>query len=396
MKKITYNYKKSLEVVMLIENIQNFSSNLPYLFFPLLFLIAFLLFRATRFVFARLSYRIALKTETIYDDLFVDRLQPFRFSWLLPLLLIFFYTDLLFPDYLFLKKAALVLTIVISTDFLIAILSGINDVYKKNPRYTGVSVAGYIGLLKVLAVVAAIVLIISYLTDIDPVTLLSGVGTWLAVLLLIFRDTILSFLASIQISTLKLLKEGDWIDVPSFNASGTITEINLQTILVQNWDNTISTIPTSKIVDTGFKNYRRMIESGARRLKSSILIDINSLKFLDAELVKRLGSIKIIQQEIGDILLTELPQTTNLQLMIRYAQQYLSNRKEVRQRRYPMLIHPLETNEYGIPLEVYVFVKAANWEKFEEIQTDIMLHLMAILPYFDLKTSDGYRVISRK
>jgi miniconductance mechanosensitive channel len=251
---------------MLIENIQNFSSNLPYLFFPLLFLVAFLLFRGTRFIFARISYRIALQTETIYDDLFVDRLQPFRFSWLLPLLLIFFYTDLLFPDYLFLKKTTLVLTIVISTDFLITIFSGVNDAYKNNPRYTGVSVAGYVGLLQVLAVVAAIVLIISYLTEIDLVTLLSGVGAWLAVLLLIFRDTILSFLASIQISTQKLIKEGDMVDVPAFGASGTITEINLQTITIQNWDNTITTIPTSKIVETGVKNYRQMIESGSRRL----------------------------------------------------------------------------------------------------------------------------------
>jgi len=374
----------------MLETIRNFSSNTPYLFFPLLALIAYLLYRGTKFILARLSYQIALRTETIYDDLFVDRLQPFRFSWLLPLLLIYFFADTLFPEFVFVKKTALILSIWFLTDFLISMFSGINDVYKNNPRYTGVSVAGYIGLLQVLTVVAAITLTISYLSDVDLITLLSGVGAWLAVLLLIFRDTILSFLASIQISTQKLIKEGDMVDVPAFGASGTITEIDLQTITVQNWDNTITAIPTSKIVDTGFKNYRQMIETGSRRLKRSILIDVNSLRFVDDELVEQLGSVNMIKQQIGDLLQTNLEQTTNLQLMIRYTQNYLRSRKEVRQRRYPLVVRPLETTEYGIPLEVYVFVKAANWEKFEEIQADIMLHLMAILPYFNLQTYDVF------
>jgi miniconductance mechanosensitive channel len=370
---------------VVIETIQEFSSNLPYLFFPLLFLLSFLLYRGTRFVLARLSYRIALRTETIYDDLFVDRLQPFRFSWLLPLLLIFFYADTLFPDYLFLEKTALILSIGFLADLLIAILSGINDVYKNNPRYTGVSVAGYIGLLQVLTVVAAIVVTISYLSDIDLVTLLSGVGAWLAVLLLIFRDTILSFLASIQISTQKLIKEGDLVDIPAFEASGSITEIDLQTITVQNWDNTITSVPTSKIVDTGFKNYRLMIESGSRRLKRSILIDVNSLEFVDDDLVNQLKDVDLIKQQIGEVLQPDSEQATNLQLFIRYAQLYLRSRKEVRQRRYPLVVRPLELTSEGLPLEIYVFVKAANWEKFEEIQAEIILHLIAIMPHFGLK-----------
>lgn len=375
---------------MWLENIQIFSSDMPYLFFPALILAAYLLFKGTKFILARISYRVALGTNTIYDDLFVDRLQPFRFSWLLPLLLIYFYSDTLFPEYGFLKKTALILSIWFLADFLIAILNGVNDVYKNNPRYTGVSVAGYIGLLQVLTVVAAISLSISYLSDIDLITLLSGVGAWLAVLLLIFRDTILSFLASIQISTQKLIKEGDSVDVPAFGASGIITDIDLQTITVQNWDNTITAIPTSKIVETGFKNYRQMIESGSRRLKRSILIDVNTLKFLNEDIINQLSEVDMVQAQIGDLLQTDLKQTTNFQLMIRYTQSYLRNRKQVRQKRYPLVVRPLETTEHGIPLEVYIFVKASNWEEFEEIQADIMLHLMAILPYFGLKAYDVF------
>ena len=369
---------------MILEAIQDFSQDLPYLFFPILIILAFLLYRGTKFILARISYRIALRTDTIYDDLFVDRLQPFRFSWLLPLLLIYFLADTLTPEFIFVKTTALILSIWFLADLLIAVLSGINDIYKNNPRYTGVSVAGYIGLLKVLTVVAAIVLTISYLTDIELVTLLSGVGAWLAVLLLIFRDTILSFLASIQISTQKLIKEGDTVEIPAFGASGTITEIDLQTITVQNFDNTITSIPTSKIVDSGFKNYRLMIESGSRRMKRSILIDINSIKFTNEALLQQLRENDQTGQYISDTLESEPNQITNLQLLIHYSNNYLRNRKEVRQRRYPLVVRPLEPTAEGLPLEIYIFVKSPNWEKFEEIQTDIILHLIAVMPSFGL------------
>ena len=282
------------------------------------------------------------------------------------------------------ETIALILAIWFFVDFINSILSGINDVYKNNPRYKGVSVAGYIGLLQVLAIVAAVILTISNLTDIDLVTLLSGVGTWLAVLLLIFRDTILSFLASIQISTQKLVKEGDLVDIPAFGASGTISEIDLHTITVQNFDNTVTSIPTSKIVDTGFKNYRIMLESGARRLKQAILIDVNSIRFLDSGLRKELAKVDFINDHINEFLMDKDTQTTNLQLFIQYAQNYIKTKKEVRLKRYPFIIRAREHSPKGLPVEIYIFVKIATWEKFEEFQTDIMIHLFAALPYFNL------------
>lgn len=371
---------------MILESIQNLSSNLPYLFFPLLFLLSFLLFLVTRFVLARLSYWIALRTETVYDDLFVDRLQPFRFAWLLPLLLIFFFADSLFPDYLFAKMLSGVLSIWFLAYFLIIIMSGINDVYKYNPRYTGTSVAGYIGLLQILTVVAGIVLTISYLTDIELVTLLSGVGGWLAVLLLIFRDTILHFLASIQISTQGLIKEGDMVDIPAFGASGTVSKIDLQTITVQNFDTTITTIPTSRIVEVGFKNYRIMLESGLRRMKRSIQIDIDSINFADVALTKRLKNTDFINAHIPEFLEAPDGKTTNLQLFLAYTEKYLRARKEVRQKRYPFLVRTLESTSEGLPIEIYIYVKTPTWENFEAIQSELFIHLLAILKYFDLTT----------
>ena len=370
---------------MIVETIQKWSVDLPFLIFPIVLLLAYLLYRGTRFVLARLSYWIALRTETIYDDLFVDRLQPFRFAWLLPLLLIFFFADSLFPDYIFVKNLTLILSIGFLADLLIAILSGVNDVYKNNPRYTGASVAGYIGLLQVITAVSAVVLSVLYLTDIELVVLLSGVGAWLAVLLLIFRDTILSFIASIQISTQNLIKEGDMVDIPAFGASGIITEIELQTVTVQNWDNTNTSIPTSRIVDSGLKNYRLMIESGARRIKRSVIVEVDTIKFVDQALISKLASADFIQHRIGDVLRDETKQTTNLQLFIHYAQGYLRSKKEVRQRRYPMFVRILESTSEGLPVEIIIFVKVANLDQYYEIQAEIILHLMAVLPYFDLE-----------
>jgi miniconductance mechanosensitive channel len=175
------------------------------------------------------------------------------------------------------------------------------------------------------------------------------------------------------------------VDIPAFGASGTITEIDLQTVSVQNWDITITSIPTSKIVETGFKNYRFMIESGYRRLKRAILIDVNSLKFVNKELLKQLGNVDSVQQQLGELLLDELDQTTNLALFMQYTQGYLKGKKEIRQRRYPLIVRTLESTPEGFPQEIFVFVKAANWEAFEAIQTEIMLHLIAMMPYFDLK-----------
>jgi miniconductance mechanosensitive channel len=206
------------------------------------------------------------------------------------------------------------------------------------------------------------------------------------VLLLIFRDTILSFIASIQISTQNLIKEGDMVDIPAFGASGIITEIDLQTVTVQNWDNTNTSIPTSKIVDSGLKNYRLMIESGARRVKRSILVEVDTIKFVDQDLVKKLESTDFIQQRIGEELQDDSKQTTNLQLFIRYTRAYLRSIKEVRQRRYPLFVRILETTSEGLPVEIIVFVKVADLDKFNEIQAEIILHMIAVLPYFDLKS----------
>ena len=371
---------------MLIETIESWINNYPIIVVPLVLLIAFLLYRGTRYVLARGLFFIALRTETVYDDLFVDRLQPFRFAWLVPLLLIYNFSVYFSPEYSFVETISLILIIWFSADFILAILSGMNDVYKHNPRYQGVSVAGYIGLLKVSVVVGAIVLTISNLFEVEPIALLGGLGAWLAVLLLIFRDTILSFLASIQISTQQLVKEGDEVSVPAFGASGFVTDIDLQTITIQNYSNTISTIPTSKITEVGFENLRFILESGNRRIKHAILLDADTIKFVDKDFIEKLSGIDFISEYIEVSERDESVPATNLELFIQYATGYLKNKKEIRLRRFPFMIRILETpTGGGTPLEFYMYVKAKGIVIFEEFKTEIFMHLLAVMPNFDLK-----------
>ena len=234
--------------------------------------------------------------------------------------------------------------------------------------------------------VATIVLTISLLFEVEPVALLGGLGAWLAVLLLIFRDTILSFLASIQISTQQLIKEGDEVSVPAFGASGFVTDIDLQTITIQNYRNTISTIPTSKITEVGFENLRFMLESGNRRIKHAILLDADTIKFVDKDIMERLSGIDFIFEYIKVSERDKSVPATNLELFIQYATGYLKNKKEIRLRRFPFMIRILETpTGGGTPIEFYMYVKAKGIVIFEEFKTEIFMHLLAVMPYFDLE-----------
>lgn len=386
---------------MSFESIQEFIADYPLLFIPLAIIAAYLLYRLTKFILARGSFWIAFRTETVYDDLMVDALVPFRVAWLVPLLLFYFFADYSYADLPILQDIALFLLIWVTVDFSISLLSGINEIYEHRPRYSGTPVAGYIGLLKVAAVVAGVVITISIFSDVPPAVLLGGVGAWLAVLLLIFRDTILAFVASVQISTQNLVKDGDWIEVPSYNANGIITDISLNSITVQNFDNTLTVIPTYKIVDVAFRNYRGMQESGGRRLTRSIDFDVNSIKFCDMKLLEKLERydliVDIVSEQIEKIKKSELesarpldfpldgPQITNLDLFTKYLAAYLKTRKDLHQRRLKAVIQTSEPGPKGIAVEIYAFTKATGWVEHAATRDEITIHLLAAAPYFELR-----------
>jgi len=386
---------------MTLEEIRNVVSEYLYLFIPIVIILSYFLYRITRFILGRLSYRIALRTENVYDDLIVDNLQPFRIAWLVPLLIIYFFSDFALGQDSIVSDIALFFVIVVLVDFSIALLNGINDVYKHRPRYTGVSVSAYIDIIKVLIVLGAMVFTVWIFTDVPPLVLLGSVGAWLAVLLLIFRDTILSFLASIQISTQELIKDGDWIEVPSYDANGIVVDVNLNSIKIQNFDNTLSVIPTYKVVDVAYKNWRAMQDSGGRRMSPSIIVDINSIKFCDIALLKTFSKYDLIAdfinekiQHIQEFQLENVagvdfpldgPQITNIELFMKYIELYLNNHKDIHQRRLPYLLRVLEPSSKGVSIQIFAFTKTVVWPEFEAIQTEILIHLLAAVPYFDLK-----------
>ncbi|MGD8552023.1 MAG: mechanosensitive ion channel family protein, partial [Anaerolineales bacterium] len=326
---------------------------------------------------------------------------PFRSAWLAPLIIIYLLADLT-PEYqAVFEKAALFLILWISILTLNALMDALNAVYEASSHFSGVSIQGYLDIVKIVVLIAGVILSISLFTGQSPVVLLTGLGALTAVLLLVFRDTILSFVASVQINTHDLIKEGDWIEVPSYNADGDVINMTLHTITVQNWDKTISVIPTHKVMEVAYKNWRGMQESGGRRIKRSIYLDLGSIRFCDEDMLARFRKVDILQNYL-DHKLNEIQsenqgkgiemdspldgrQLTNLGTFRAYIEEYLHNHPHIHQQGMTFLVRQLAPGPKGVPLEIYVFTKTTEWVAYEKIQADIFDHLLASVPLFDLR-----------
>jgi miniconductance mechanosensitive channel len=361
-------------------------------------LVVFLLFRH---VIAGGVMGLARRSTTRYDDMLVRRLKPARMAWLAPLALVYVCASL-FPNYSeFIEKAALFLILWLSIITLSSFLAAINDIYESRTSYNGVSIQSYLDIARLVLVLVGLILSVSLMTSESPIVLLTGLGAIAAVLMLIFQNTILSLVASIQIAANDLLKEGDWVEVPSYEADGDVVNINLHTIKVRNFDMTYSVIPTYKMVDVPYRNWRGMIESGGRRIQRSLLIDMVSIKFCDPEMLERLRKIDLLceymeekisrmeayRQRHQDHYDSPLdgPQLTNIEVFRAYIAAYLKNRPDVFTDDKPFLIRVLAPTASGLPVELYIFAKTTNWVTYEMIQAEIFDHLLAAAPAFDLR-----------
>lgn len=355
----------------------------------------------SRNVIARGMYYLAARTKSQYDDIIVRNLHPFRIAWLAPLLVIYALAYL-FPDYQSVtQKVTLFLVLWLSALTLNSLMNAVNDIYESNKNYNGVSIQGYLDIVKILVVLVAIVVSITIVTDQSPWVLLTGLGALTAVLLLIFQGTLLSLVASIQIVANDLIKEGDWIEVPSYEADGDVVNINLHTIKIRNFDMTYSIIPTYKIVEVAYKNWRGMKESGSRRIQRSVLVDMVSIKFCDDDMLERLGKIDLIytyltekieqltryREEHRDRYDSPLdgPQITNIEVYRTYILNYLRNRPDINHAEMPFLVRALSPTPTGLPIEVYIFAKTTDWAQYELIQAEIFDHLLAAASNFDLR-----------
>lgn len=385
---------------MSIEQIQFMIKANPYIALAIAIIASIFIYIITRWIIGRGLTYIASQTKNKYDDILVAELHPFRTAWLAPFIILYSFSYLA-PDYQGpIRKFTLFFIIWLAALTLNALLNAINQVYESSPNFTGVSIQGYLDILKILFLIIAVILSVSLFTDESPIILLSGLGALTAILLFVFQDTILSLIASIQISVYDLIKEGDWLDVPSYDADGIVTNLTLHTIKLQNWDMTISVIPTHKLMQVSYKNWRGMQESGGRRIMRSIYLDQTTIKFCDEAALNRYGNIDLISKHIqkrhdeikayrdknthADSPL-DGPQITNVEVFRTYVVAYLKNHPQIFSTKMDFLIRELEPSPTGLPIQVYVFTKTTKWLEYERIQAEVFDHLLAAAAFFDLR-----------
>ena len=247
-------------------------------------------------------------------------------------------------------------------------------------------IKGYVQVTTLVIYTVAGVLMVATLLGRSPVVFLSGIGALAAVLMVVFRNTLVSFAASIQITSNDILRIGDWVEVPQVNANGTVVDIDLHTVRVQNWDKTISTIPTQRLISESFKNWRGMSESGGRRIKRAILIDVNSVRFLGDDEIRELCRRERLRVYIGRKLdePAEAPQPTNLELFRAYVEGYLRAHPKTH-KEMTLMVRQLAPGPHGAPIEIYCFSNDTEWLGYEAFQSQIFEHLFGILPEFGLR-----------
>lgn len=360
-----------------------------------------ILFLITRNIVVRMLVRFASRSANKIDDILVGQLHPFRIAWLSPLIFLYLVSNA-FPDYqTHIEKMTLFLIMWLLVVTLFGLMNAVNIIYESRASFSGASIQGYLDIAKIMITLVAVILSISLLSNESPVVLLTGLGALTAVLLLIFQNTILSLVASVQIASQNLIKEGDWIEVPSYDADGDVVNISLNTIKVRNFDMTYTMIPTAKIIEVAYKNWRGMKESGGRRIERSILLDMNSIKFCNEDLLNKLCHIDLItefldqrmqhisdyKREHADHYDSQLdgPQVTNSEIYRYYIISYLKNRQDIHQNGMPFLVRSLAPTPAGLPIELYLFTRTTIWEEYEAIQSEIIDHLLAAASHFDLR-----------
>ena len=362
--------------------------------------ISLLAFYITEKIILTLLTRMFRKTSTDLDDILVNRNVFNRLAYLVPAL-IFYNFAYAAPQFTtMIQRSSLTLMAIAGLMVINAFLSSLSDMYEKTKYSERMHIKSYIQITKLIVNILGTVIIVGIIINKDTTLLLSGLGAMTAVLLLIFKDTILSLVASIQISSNDLFKVGDWIEAPQFGADGDVVDIALHAVKIQNWDKTISIIPTHKLIDSAFRNWRGMSESGGRRIKRSLFIDMNSIHLCTEEMLDKFMRFEILTEyingkikevtdhnESNKINTEELingRRLTNVGTFRAYIEAYLQNNSKIHPE-MTFLIRQLEPTARGLPIQIYVFTNDTDWVRYEGIQADIFDHLLAIIPEFGLK-----------
>ena len=381
-------------------------------------IIAYLAFLiATKIIF-KILRKLVTNSKFIWDDIVFQPKILRRIAYIVPSIVIYLFAkseELSYPVASLLVQKAMYIYIVIMVLLILdTFLNAVHDIYQTLPVSRNRPIKGYVQGIKIIIIIFGIILVIAKLFNKEPTTLFAGLGAMAAILILVFKDTILGFVSSIQLSANQMVKPGDWISMPSRNADGPVLEITLHTVKVQNWDKTISTIPTYALISESFQNWKGMEDSKGRRIARSVFIDIKSIRFCDQDMLEKFKKINLIKdyiidkQEEIEKFNTELGidindqvsrrNLTNIGVFRKYMEIYLEKHPKIHDSKPPFLnlVRHFQPTEKGLPIQIYCFSKEQEWAKFEQVQADIFDHILAVVPQFELRifqnpSSDDFR-----
>jgi len=387
----------------------------------LIIILAFLAYIITNKILFRIIHGLVKKTKYIWDDIIFQPKVFKRLSHLAPAIIIYYFAEIGLAD--FPKAAMMVQSItyiyMIFAGMLVldAFLNALHEAYLTLSVSKERPIKGYIQSIKIIIYAIGIIFILSVIVGKSPGTLLASLGAIAAILILVFKDTILGFVSGIQLSANQMVKPGDWITMPSKNADGTVLEITLNTVKVQNFDKTIVTIPTYALISESFQNWAGMENSNGRRIKRSLYIDINTVKFCDDIMLNRFKKIKLIQnyietkqEEIAKYNIEKgieddkasRRNLTNLGIFRIYIEKYLEQQSTIYPNKppYTAMVRHLDPTEKGIPIQIYAFSKIQEWVEYEKVQADIFDHVLAVVPEFELSifqnpTGGDFRLLNK-
>ena len=392
---------KYLEKLPLIAGYeQELASAIAFVF---VMVIAFIVHFATKGIVIHFISALIRLTKTSRDDIFITRGVFNRITYLTPAAIIYNFAPKALTLYPTLSEIittiALLAMIITITLILDALIDALGEIYNTFELSKQIPITSFIQLAKMLLYFLCIIAIISIILDQSPAKLFAGLGAMTAVLMLVFKDPIMGFAAGIQLSSNRMVSPGDWIEMPEYGVDGDVMEIGLATVKVRNFDKTITTVPTQALIGNSFKNWRGMQETGGRRIKRSVYININSIRFCTESDLERFGNIQYISEYIKkkhkEITQHNKVQKVNLENLVNgrrmtnigvfrnYIEAYLLNHPSIH-KRLTILVRQLKPTENGLPIEIYAFTNDTNWKKYESIQSDIFDHVLAVATEFDL------------
>lgn len=366
--------------------------------------LAFFVQKISRYIIFHTVVKFVQKTKATWDDIVFDPHVLRKLIGMIAPIIVYLLTPVVFEagsdGYEYTQRFCMAYIIAMFIRFIVALLTAIYTIYNSKEKYRDRPLKGLLQIIQIILYFIGGIAIVSILIDKSPLGLLAGLGASAAILMLVFQDSILGFVSGIQLSANNMVRVGDWIEMPKYGVDGDVIEITLNTVKVQNWDKTIVTIPPTALMKESFQNWRGMQESGGRRIKRSVNIDMNTVKFCTPEMLAKYNKIHLVNEyvmnteevirqyneehHIDNSILVNGRRQTNLGVFRAYLTGYLKSHPSVN-RHMTCMVRQLQPTERGIPLELYFFSSNQVWVEYEGIQADIFDHVLAIIPEFDLQ-----------